>query len=152
MVALRKASSLSFSVQRSVAVVMVVLLLGWDVYQFADYAGHRTYKNYEAMLALGRALPPETLIQGKLANGLDLENRIRPIFIGHEFGNYADRFSRDDVRYILTYIVPELGYEGSQIKDVLAASPGRRIIMTFDVAESPGGHDKAALFEKRARD
>jgi hypothetical protein len=24
--------------------------------------------------------------------------------------------------------------------------------MTFDVAESPGGHDKAALFEKRARD
>ena len=35
---------------------------------------------------------------------------------------------------------------------LLAASPERRIIMTFDVAESPGGQDKAALFEKRARD
>ena len=31
--------------------------------------------------------PPETVVQGKLANGLALENRIRPIFIGHEFGN-----------------------------------------------------------------
>ena len=38
---------------------------------------------------LGRALPPETLVQGKLANGLSLENRIRPVFIGHGFGNYA---------------------------------------------------------------
>ena len=36
---------------------------------------HRTYKNYEASLALGRALPPGTLVQGKLANGLALENR-----------------------------------------------------------------------------
>jgi hypothetical protein len=127
-------------------------LLGWDIYQFADYVRTRTYKNYEAMLALGRAVPPETLIQGKLANGLALESRIRPIFIGHAFGNYADRFTRDDVRYILTYSVPKPGYEGSQILDVLAASPARRIIMTFDVAESPGGHDKAALIEKRARD
>ncbi|HEX4568233.1 MAG TPA: hypothetical protein VH138_16475, partial [Vicinamibacterales bacterium] len=126
--------------------------LGWDIYQFVDYARGRTYKNYEAMIALGGAVPPETRIQGKLANGLDLENRIRPIFIGHTFGNYADRFTRDDVRYILSYTVPTPGYEGSQILDVLAASPGRRIIMTFDVAESPGGHDKAALFEKRARD
>ena len=58
---------------------------------------------------------PDTLVQGKLANGLALENRIRPIFIGHEFGNYADRKERDDVRYILTYTNPRLGYEGSQI-------------------------------------
>ena len=55
---------------------------------------NRSYENYEASLALGRALPPETLVQGKLANGLALENRIRPIFIGHEFGNYADRKER----------------------------------------------------------
>ena len=152
MFALRRAAVISVFVRPLVAVLVIVLLLGWDIYQFVDYARGRTYKNYEAMIALGRDVPPETMIQGKLANGLDLENRIRPIFIGHAFGNYADRFTRDDVRYILTYTVPKLGYEGSQIEDVLAASPGRRIIMTFDVAESPGGHDKAALFEKRARD
>ena len=99
---------------------------------------------------LGTALPPETLVQGKLANGLALENRIRPIFIGHQFGNYADRKQRWDVRYILTYTDPELGYEGDQILDVLAAYPGWRTIMTFDVAETPSGHDKAALIEKRA--
>ena len=152
MFALRRTGLVSLVVRRFAAVLTLVLLLGWDIYQFVDYARGRTYKNYEAMIALGRAVAPETMIQGKLANGLDLENRIRPIFIGHAFGNYADRFTRDDVRYILTYTVPKLGYEGSQIEDVLAASPGRRIIMTFDVAESPGGHDKAALFEKRARD
>jgi hypothetical protein len=90
------------------------------------------------------------VIQGKLANGLDLENRIRPIFIGHEFGNYEDRKRRDDVRYILTYTVPRLGYEGDQILDLLDAYPGWRSIMTFDVAESPGGHDTAALIDKRA--
>jgi hypothetical protein len=149
---LRRSTSVSLFFRPSGAVFTIVVLLCWDIYQFVDYAHGRTYKNYEAMIALGHAVPPETLIQGKLANGLDLENRIRPIFIGHAFGNYADRFSRDDVRYILTYIVPKPGYEGSQIDDVLAASPGRRIIMTFDVAESPGGRDKAALFEKRARD
>jgi hypothetical protein len=35
--------------------------------------------------------------------------------------------------------------------DVLAAYPGWQIIMTFDVAETRSGHDKAALIEKRAR-
>jgi hypothetical protein len=133
------------------ALVITALLAAGDVVQFTQWALDRTYKNYEASIALGRALPPETLVQGKLANGLSLENRIRPLFIGHEFGNYADRKERDDVRYILTYTAPWLGYEGSQIQDVLEAYPGWRIIMKFDVAETPGGHDIAALIEKRAR-
>jgi Dolichyl-phosphate-mannose-protein mannosyltransferase len=153
MFVLRRHSALSLFMRPAGAATAFVLLLGWDVTQFGDWAARwRTYKNYEAMLAVGAAVPPGTLIQGKLANGLALENRIRPIFIGHEFGNYADRKSRDDVRYILTYTSPKLGYEGSQIEDVLDASPGWRIIMTFDVAESPSGHDTAALIEKRARD
>ena len=126
--------------------------MGWNVGQFVNWAAGRTYKNYQASVALGQALPPDTLVQGKLANGLALENRIRPVFIGHEFGNYADRKERWDVRYILTYTDPRIGYEGSQIEDVLAAYPGWRIIMTFDVAETPSGHDTAALIEKRARD
>jgi hypothetical protein len=134
-----------------VADAIVALFLAWNLAQFAEWALHRSYRNYDASLALGRALPPETLVQGKLANGLALENRIRPIFIGHEFGNYADRKERDDVRYILTYTAPRLGYEGSQIIDVLDASPGWRTIMEFDVAETQSGHDKAALIEKRAR-
>jgi hypothetical protein len=130
---------------------LVALFVAWNVFQFGDWAVHRSYENYEASVALGRALPPDTLVQGKLANGLALENRIRPIFIGHDFGNYADRKQRWDVRYILTYTDPEIGYEGDQIVDVLAAYPGWQIIMTFDVAETRSGHDKAALIEKRAR-
>ena len=130
---------------------LVWLFAAWNLVQFGEWALNRTYENYEASLALGRALPPDTPIQGKLANGLALENRIRPIFIGHEFGNYADRKQRWDVRYILTYTDPAIGYEGDQIVDVLAAYPGWQIIMTFDVAETPSGHDKAALIEKRAR-
>jgi len=136
---------------RAAAGVFVGAAVAWNLCQFWQWAAARTYKNYEASIAVGHALPPETLVQGKLANGLSLENRIRPIFIGHEFGNYADRKQREDVRYILTYTVPWIGYEGSQIKDVLAAYPGWRIIMTFDVAETPGGHDTAALIDKRAR-
>jgi hypothetical protein len=135
-----------------VAGTLVVLGVCWNVAQFADWAVHRTYKNYQASLELGRVLPADTLVQGKLANGLALENRIRPIFIGHGFGNYADRKQRADVRYILTYTDPEIGHEGDQIVDVLAAYPGWRIIMTFPVAETPSGHDRAALIDKRARD
>jgi len=131
--------------------VFLVFACGWNTAQFVGWASRRTYENYEASRMLATALPPETLVQGKLANGLALENRIRPIFIGHQFGNYADRKQRWDVRYILTYTDPELGYEGDQILDVLAAYPGWRTIMTFDVAETPSGHDKAALIEKRAR-
>jgi hypothetical protein len=108
----------------------------------------RTYKNYLASVELGRVLPPETLVHGKLANGLSLENRIRPIFVGRGFGNYEDRQRRDDVRYILTYVAPYVGYEGPVIRDVLEAYPGRTIIRTFDVAESATGHDRAALIDK----
>ena len=133
------------------ATVLATIAVTWNIVEFGGWASHRSYKNYEASRALGAVLPAETLVQGKLANGLALENRIRPIFIGHQFGNYADRKTRWDVRYILTYTDPELGYEGDQIVDVLAAYPAWRTIMTFDVAETPSGHDKAALIEKRAR-
>jgi 4-amino-4-deoxy-L-arabinose transferase-like glycosyltransferase len=133
------------------AVAFLAAAMTWHVAQFAEWAAHRTYENYAASVALGRVLPPGTPVQGKLANGLALENGIRPIFIGHEFGNYTDRKDRWDVRYILTYTDPYIGYEGSQIKDVLDAYPGWRITMTFDVSETPSGHDTAALIEKRAR-
>jgi 4-amino-4-deoxy-L-arabinose transferase-like glycosyltransferase len=149
--AFRRTEGVSIYLRPSGAIVGLLLMLAWDGFQFVDWARGRTYKNYQAMIALDRALPPDTMIQGKLANGLDLENRIRPIFIGHDFGNYADRKRRDDVRYILTYTAPKLGYEGDQIIDVLEAYPGWRVIMTFDVAESSGGHDTAALIDKRAR-
>ena len=126
---------------------LALVCLG-DIAQYVQWAGGRTYKNYEASRAIARALPPDTAVHGKLANGLALENRIRPVFVGREFGNYADRKRRDDVRYILTYIEPRVGYEGPVIQDVLDAYPQRRIIMTFDVAETSGGHDRAALIDK----
>jgi 4-amino-4-deoxy-L-arabinose transferase-like glycosyltransferase len=137
---------------RTAAAGLGGIAVSWNLVQFGTWAAHRTYENHAAAVALGRVLPPGTLVQGKLANGLALENGIRPLFIGHQFGNYADRKERWDVRYILTYTDPEIGYEGDQIDDVLAAYPGWRIIMTFDVAETRSGHDTAALIEKRARD
>ena len=136
---------------RRLAGTVAGIAVGWNLAQFGIWAAHRTYENYDASIALGHVLPPGTLVQGKLANGLALENRLRPLFIGHAFGNYADRKNRWDVRYILTYTRPEIGYEGDQILDVLDAYPGWRIIMTFDVAETRSGHDTAALIEKRAR-
>ncbi|MCK7461256.1 MAG: hypothetical protein MZU84_03900 [Sphingobacterium sp.] len=51
-------------------------------------------------------LPPGTLVHGKLANGLALESRIKPVFVGRGFGNYDDRLERDDIRYVLTYTRP----------------------------------------------
>jgi 4-amino-4-deoxy-L-arabinose transferase-like glycosyltransferase len=130
------------------ALAAIALVCLGDIAQYFQWASGRTYKNYEASKAIGRALPAGTAVHGKLANGLALENRIRPVFVGREFGNYADRKRRDDVRYILTYIEPRVGYEGPVIQDVLDAYPQRRIIMTFDVAETTGGHDRAALVDK----
>jgi hypothetical protein len=94
---LRRHRTVELFMRPAGAAVLLFLLLGWDLYQFAGWAGGRTYKNYQAMRTLGTAVPPDTPIQGKLANGLALENRIRPIFIGHEFGNYEDRKQRGDV-------------------------------------------------------
>jgi 4-amino-4-deoxy-L-arabinose transferase-like glycosyltransferase len=134
------------------AVGVTALVSVGQVVQFGQWAAARSYKNIAASRELGRVLPPGTLVHGKLANGLSLENRIRPIFVGREFGNYQDRMSRDDVRYILTYVAPSLGYESQAanpvIKDVLDAYPNHRIIMTFDVAETSTGHDRAALIDK----
>ena len=49
------------------AMYLVLLFAAWNLVQFGDWALKRTYENYEASLALGRALPPDTLVQGKLA-------------------------------------------------------------------------------------
>ena len=127
---------------------LVVILCGGNVAQYLQWSLGRTYENYRASVELGRVLPSGTLVHGKLANGLSLENAIRPVFVGREFGNYADRRTRDDVRYILTYIAPRIGYEGPVIQDVLDAYPNRTIIMTFDVAETATGRDRAALIDK----
>jgi 4-amino-4-deoxy-L-arabinose transferase-like glycosyltransferase len=133
-------------------VLLAVLLSAGNVIQYLQWVVGRTYKNYEASRELGRLLPPGTLVHGKLANGLSLENGIRPIFVGRGFGNYEDRKSRDDVRYILTYTAPSLGYESQAhnpvIQDVIDAYPNHRIIATFDVAETATGHDRAALIDK----
>jgi hypothetical protein len=134
------------------AMLVAGLVVTGDLLQFVQWATGRTYKNYVASIELGRILPPGTLVHGKLANGLALENQIRPVFVGRGFGNYEDRKSRDDVRYILTYVAPGVGYESQAhdpvIDDVLEAYPDRRIIMTFDVAETATGHDRAALIDK----
>jgi len=128
-----------------------ILSIG-QLLQYVQWAAGRTYENYEASRALNQVLAPGTLVHGKLANGLSLENQIRPVFVGRGFGNYDDRTTRDDVRYILTYIAPSIGYESQRldpvIADVLEAYPDRSIIMTFDVAETATGQDKAALIDK----
>ena len=133
------------------ASAIVALAVAGDLAQYGQWVRHRTSKNYEASLALGRALPAGTLVHGKLANGMSLENSIKPVFVGRGFGNYDDRKQRDDVRYILTYVAPALGYEGPVILDVLLAYPKRAVIMTFDVAETTADGDRAALFDKFGR-
>ena len=134
------------------AVLLAALLSAGNLFQYAQWAVGHSDENYEASLALGQVLPPGTLVHGKLANGLALENGIRPIFVGRGFGNYEDRKTRDDVRYILTYIAPSLGYESQAhnpvIQDVIDAYPNHKIIWTFDVAETATGHDRAALIDK----
>ncbi len=131
------------------AVALVALAMAGDVAQFTQWSLGRTYKNIDAMRRVAEALPPDTLVHGKLANGLALESRIRPVFVGRGFGNYADRLSRDDIRYVLTYITPEVAYEGPVILDVLEAYPERRVRWTVPVAETACGCDAAALVEKR---
>ena len=43
---------------------------------------------------------------------------------------------------------PTVGYEGPIIREVLDAYPDKRLLWTVPVAESAGGADLAALFEK----
>jgi 4-amino-4-deoxy-L-arabinose transferase-like glycosyltransferase len=131
---------------------VALLIAAGHLGEYLQWAAGRTYRNYEASVALGERLPPGTLVHGKLANGLSLENGIRPVFVGRGFGNYQDRRERDDVRYILTYLVPSLGYESQAgnpvILEVLDMYPRHRIVMTLDVAETPGGNDRAVLIDK----
>ena len=136
------------SVTARSAVLVTLLVIAGDLAQYAQWTRHRTDLNYRASIEVGQILPQGTLVHGKLANGLSLENRIRPIFVGQGFGNYADRKGRDDVRYVLTYTDPYIGYEGRVIRNVLEAYPQRTIVRTFAVAETPSGHDRAALIDK----
>ena len=134
------------------ATVVVFAVCAGQLAQYVQWATGRTYKNVEASRAVGRVLPPGTLVHGILANGLSLENQIRPIFVGRGFGNYDDRKTRDDVRYILTYVAPRLGFESQAqnpvIQDVLDAYPNRRTILTFDVSGIASGVGRAALIDK----
>lgn len=129
------------------------LLLGvvmtGDLAQYAQWARGRTYVNYAASRLVAERVPPGTLVHGKLANGLSLESRIRPVFVGRQFGNYADRLDRDDVEYVLTYISPEVGFEGPVINEVLEAHRDNRVLWTTPVAETTCGCDAAAFIAKR---
>ncbi len=133
---------------------LVVLSLGWNGLQYARWAAGRTDVNYRASVKVGELLEPGTLVHGKLSNGLALENRIRPIFIGHGFGNYEDRLRRDDVRYMLTYVLPTVGYESQDgsglIQEILDRYPDARVVATFDVQETPEP-DRAQLILKHGR-
>ncbi len=137
------------------ALALGLALMGADLWQFAEWARIRTYENYTAMVEVGRWLPPGTLVQGKLANGLALESTIRPVFVGRGFGNYEDRAHRPDIRYLLTYEKPSLGYESQAqnpvVLDILAACPGWVVLREFAVAESPSGDDRAVLIDKYPR-
>jgi hypothetical protein len=137
-------------IPRRAAVVMSLLVIALELSQFARWAAARTDLNYRASVRLGEILPPETLVHGKLANGMALENRIRPIFVGQGFGNYDDRLVRDDARYILTYSLPKEGRESYDglIREILNQYPGRQVIHTFDVQETPA-LDQAVLIDKR---
>jgi 4-amino-4-deoxy-L-arabinose transferase-like glycosyltransferase len=135
----------------TVAVAGLLLALAWSGTAYVLWAAQRTDVNRDASARIGALLPPGTLVQGKLANGLSLENRIRPLFIGNGFGNFEDRLERPDARYILTYDLPRLGYESSDgsglIEDLLRHYPSRRITATFPVDETPGP-DRAVLIDK----
>lgn len=129
-------------------VLLVAAIVAVDLALFGHWAVHRTSKNYEASVAVGRVLPAGTLVQGKMANGLALDNRIRPLFIGNGFSNYADRLSRPDVEWILTYRKPRLGYDGVVIRNLLDAMPGWTAVFEFPVAETSAGDDVAVLIRK----
>ena len=131
-----------------IAVMLVLLIVAGDFAEYVRWASTRSYHNYEASVALGRLLPPGTLVQGKLANGLALDNTIRPLFIGPGFGNYTDRFDRPDAEWILTYSRPRLGFEGAVIREVLDRLPGWQIRARIPVAETRAGPDEAVLIRK----
>jgi 4-amino-4-deoxy-L-arabinose transferase-like glycosyltransferase len=133
------------------AAAAIVLAVTLDATAYTHWLANRTQLNYRASVELGRHLPPGTLVQGKLANGLSLENGVRPLFVGNGFGNYRDRLEREDVRYILTYDLPRIGYESSDgsglIQGILDHYPGWRVVASFDVEETPV-HDRAVLVDK----
>jgi 4-amino-4-deoxy-L-arabinose transferase-like glycosyltransferase len=143
-------------VPSAAGVVLVALGVGWNLVEYAGWARRHTTFDYQASVEVGRLLPPGTPVQGILASGLSLENRIRPLFIGNGFGNYADRFARSDVRYILTLDVPHLGYESQDrselIPQLLSRYPGWHIVATFPVTTFDGrpSMDRAVLIDKFA--
>lgn len=143
-----RAAAVSWSPR--LAVAFVLLVVAGDVAQYARWAGARSYYNYDASVAIGRVLAPGTLVQGKLANGLALDNGIRPLFIGPGFGNYADRFERPDAAWILTYSRPRLGFEGAVVREVLERLPGWQVHARFPVAETRAAPDEAVLIRKPA--
>lgn len=136
-------------VSAATALALAATVMAGDLAQYGQYVAGLTFRNIAAMRLVAERLPAGTLVHGKLANGLALESRIRPIFVGNRFGNYDDRFTREDARYILTYVSPYAGYEGPIIREVLDAYPQKRLLWTVPVAESASGADLAALYLKR---
>jgi 4-amino-4-deoxy-L-arabinose transferase-like glycosyltransferase len=150
----RVTALLTASAPTGVVIALLIATSGWNLTTFASWARHRTTMNDDASIAIGRKLPPGTLVQGIFASGLSLENRIRPLFIGNGFGNYADRLDRPDVRYILTEIVPAIGYESQKgsglIQGILDRTPGWRPVGAYDVTAFDGrdATDRAVLIDK----
>ena len=112
---------------------------------------HRQYTNHSASIELGRILATRHARAGQTRERHVARKQDQADLIGHGFGNYDDRLQRDDVRYILTYTSPSLGFESQagsdMIQQILNRYPERRVVATFDVNET-GGPDRAALIDK----
>ncbi len=83
--------------------------------------------------------------------GSALESRLKPLFVGATgSATTEDRLRRDDVRYVLTYDLPRIGYESQtdwSHPGILDSYPRRRIVAVFEVDETPGA-DRAVLIRK----
>ena len=119
-------------------VVALALIAAVNLAVVRAMGGLANHEELRSVAGDRACVAPGTLVQGKLANGLALNNTIRPLFIGPGFGNYADRLERPDVAWILTYSHPRLGYEGAVVRDLLDAMPGWSTQVEVPVAETRG--------------
>jgi len=113
------------------AAIFVIFLV-----QYLSWITQLDYTAYSTSMELGKILPEKIKVQGTMASSVSLENKIFsiPIMDINPDSN-IDVLNRTDIKYIITYIYPKIGYGSPTTAKLLQSYPNAKLIKQWRTSE-----------------
>jgi len=113
------------------AAIFVIFLI-----QYLSWVTQLDYTAYSTSIELGEILPEKIKVQGTMASSVSLENKICSIpIMDINSDSNIDVLNRTDIKYIITYVYPKIGYGSPATAKLLQSYPNAKLIKQWRTSE-----------------